>query len=56
MYGPDVTFLGVPRVSLDALREMDIVFLGAPFDSGTSHRPGAVRTAGHPDAPLLEGR
>jgi len=41
MYGPDVTFLGVPRVSLDALREMDIVFLGAPFDSGTSHRPGA---------------
>jgi arginase family enzyme len=41
MYGPDVTFLGVPRVELDALDGYDVVFLGAPFDSGTSHRPGA---------------
>ena len=41
MYGPDVTFLGVPRVELDALDGHDVVFLGAPFDSGTSHRPGA---------------
>jgi agmatinase len=40
MYGPDVTFLGVPRVELDALDGYDVVFLGAPFDSGTSHRPG----------------
>ena len=40
MYGPDVTFLGVPRVELDALDGHDVVFLGAPFDSGTSHRPG----------------
>jgi agmatinase len=50
MYGPDVTFLGVPRVELDALDGYDVVFLGAPFDSGTSHRPGtrfgpqAIRT------------
>ena len=41
MYGPDVTFLGVPRVELDALDGYDVVFLGAPFDGGTSHRPGA---------------
>jgi len=40
MYGPDVTFLGVPRVELDALDGHDVVFLGAPFDGGTSHRPG----------------
>ena len=40
MYGPDVTFLGVPRVELNALDGHDVVFLGAPFDSGTSHRPG----------------
>src|SRR6201986_1255816 len=40
MYGPDVTFLGVPRVALDALDGYDVVFLGAPFDGGTSHRPG----------------
>src|SRR5271166_1721798 len=41
MYGPDVTFLGVPRAELDALAGLDIVFLGAPYDAGTSHRPGA---------------
>ena len=40
MYGPDVTFLGVPRVEMYALDGYDVVFLGAPFDSGTSHRPG----------------
>ena len=40
MYGPDVTFLGVPRVELDALDGYEVVFLGAPFDGGTSHRPG----------------
>jgi agmatinase len=41
MYGPDVTFLGVPRAELDALDGLDVVFIGAPFDSGASHRPGA---------------
>ncbi|MGO8977743.1 MAG: agmatinase [Streptosporangiaceae bacterium] len=41
MYGPDVTFLGVPRAELDALDGLDVVFLGAPFDSGTSYRSGA---------------
>src|ERR1700760_170204 len=40
MYGPDVTFLGVPRVELDALDGYDVVVLGAPWDGGTSHRPG----------------
>ena len=41
MYGPDVTFLGVPRAELDALDGLDVVFLGAPFDSGASYRTGA---------------
>jgi agmatinase len=41
LFGPDVTFLGVPRCSIDALDGLDVVFVGAPFDSGTSHRPGA---------------
>jgi agmatinase len=41
MYGPDVTFLGVPRAELDALDGLDVVFIGAPFDSGASYRTGA---------------
>jgi agmatinase len=44
MYGPDVTFLGIPRADLAepaSYAEADIVIVGAPFDSGTSHRPGA---------------
>ena len=43
MYGPDVTFLGVQRVELGALDGLglDIVFIGAPFDSGASYRSGA---------------
>jgi agmatinase len=44
MYGPDVTFLGVPRADLDdpgSLAGADVVIVGAPFDGGTSHRPGA---------------
>ena len=44
MYGPDATFLGVQRADLAepaSYAEADIVFLGAPFASGTSHRPGA---------------
>ena len=44
MYGPDATFLGVPAADLDqpdSYREARAVVLGAPFDGGTSHRPGA---------------
>ncbi|HEY0935122.1 MAG TPA: arginase family protein [Trebonia sp.] len=42
MYGPDFTFAGVPRTALGALAEArhDVVIVGAPFDGGTSHRPG----------------
>src|SRR6187200_534269 len=42
-YGPDVTFLGVDRCDLDdeaTFAGADVVVLGAPFDGGTSHRPG----------------
>lgn len=42
-FGPDITFLGVDPVDLDdreALAAADVVVLGAPFDGGTSHRPG----------------
>jgi agmatinase len=44
MYGPDITFLGVERCDVgdpDTLRDVDIVIVGAPFDGGTSNRPGA---------------
>ncbi len=40
-YGPDITFLGVDTCDLDALDGIDVVIVGAPFDGGTSHRPGA---------------
>jgi agmatinase len=43
-FGPDITFLGVPRCDLDdagTYAAADVVILGAPFDGGTSHRPGA---------------
>jgi agmatinase len=43
-FGPDITFLGVPRCNLDepgTYADADVVILGAPFDGGTSHRPGA---------------
>ncbi|MDT7546707.1 MAG: agmatinase [Actinomycetota bacterium] len=52
-FGPDVTFLGVDRCDLQepaTLAGADVVILGAPFDGGTSHRPGtrfgplAIRT------------
>ncbi len=52
-FGPDVTFLGVPRCDIDepsSYADADVVILGAPFDGGTSHRPGtrfgpqAIRT------------
>jgi agmatinase len=43
MFGPDVTFLGVPRCDLEqpsTYAGADVVIVGAPFDGGTSHRPG----------------
>jgi agmatinase len=43
MYGPDITFLGVPRADLGepaSFASAAAVILGAPFDGGTSHRPG----------------
>jgi len=43
-YGPDVTFVGVNRCDLAepvTYADADVVVLGAPFDGGTSHRPGA---------------
>jgi agmatinase len=53
MFGPDVTFMGVPRADVDdpaALGAARAVVVGAPFDGGTSHRagcrfgPSAMRT------------
>ena len=44
MYGPDVTFLGVPRCDLEdpaTFAGADVVIIGAPYDAGTSHRSGA---------------
>jgi agmatinase len=44
LYGPDATFLGVPAVDPDDVEEWKkaaAVIIGAPFDGGTSHRPGA---------------
>lgn len=35
------TFLGCPRAAPDDLGDNDVVILGAPFDWGTSFRPGA---------------
>jgi agmatinase len=43
MFGPDVTFLGVDRCDLAepaSFADADVVIVGAPFDGGTSHRPG----------------
>ena len=42
-YGPDITFLGVDQCDLDdppSYAGADVVVVGAPFDGGTSHRPG----------------
>jgi agmatinase len=44
MYGPSFTFLGVDRCDLDdpsTYADADVVIVGAPIDSGTSHRSGA---------------
>lgn len=35
------SFLGVPAVTPDALGDGDVVIVGAPFDWGTTYRPGA---------------
>jgi agmatinase len=43
MYGPDLTFLGVDPCDLSepsTYAGADVVIVGAPFDGGTSHRPG----------------
>ena len=43
-FGPDLTFLGVDACDLDdvsSYADADVVVVGAPFDGGTSHRPGA---------------
>ncbi|MDH4148287.1 MAG: agmatinase [Acidimicrobiia bacterium] len=56
MYGPDVTFQGCPRATLDdpaSWAGAEVVILGAPFDGGTSYRAGArfgpqaIRTTDH---------
>ena len=44
MYGPNFTFLGIPPCDLDrpeTYADSAVVILGAPIDSGTSHRSGA---------------
>jgi agmatinase len=44
MYGPSFTFLGIAQCDLDdpsTYADADVVILGAPIDSGTSHRSGA---------------
>ena len=44
MYGPYFTFLGIPRCDLakpETFKGADVVIIGAPIDSGTSHRSGA---------------
>jgi agmatinase len=44
MFGPDITFLGVERCSIDepaSYADADVVIVGAPFDGGTSYRAGA---------------
>src|SRR5437899_2845793 len=44
MFGPDVTFLGVPPCDVGDLAMFegaDVVIIGAPYDAGTSYRAGA---------------
>ena len=43
LYGPDATFLGVPAADPDersSWSHAGAAIIGAPFDGGTSHRPG----------------
>lgn len=53
-FGPDVTFLGIPRCDHEAPEtypDADVVIIGAPFDGSVTNRPGArfgpqaIRTA-----------
>jgi guanidinobutyrase len=44
MYGPNFSFLGIPQCDLDdpkSFEGADVIIVGAPIDSGTSHRSGA---------------
>ncbi|MFM7463105.1 MAG: agmatinase [Actinomycetota bacterium] len=44
MYGPQFSFLGVPQCDLEdasTYKGADVIIVGAPVDSGTSHRSGA---------------
>jgi len=44
LYGPSFTFLGIPACDLEVpstFTDADVIILGAPIDSGTSHRSGA---------------
>ncbi|MGB3256905.1 MAG: agmatinase [Ornithinimicrobium sp.] len=44
MFGPDISFLGVPKCDWDepsTYSDADVVILGAPFDAGASYRSGA---------------
>jgi len=44
LYGPDFTFLGVPKCEFDqpeTYQDAKVVIIGAPFDGGTSFRSGA---------------
>jgi agmatinase len=44
MFGPDVTFLGIPRCDLAdpaSFNGADAVVIGAPYDAGASYRAGA---------------
>ena len=43
LYGPDATFLGIPAADPDDVAgwaHAGAAIIGAPFDGGTSHRPG----------------
>ncbi len=35
------TFAGAPRANLEELADVDVAIVGAPFDWGTTYRPGA---------------
>jgi agmatinase len=39
-FGAHATFAGVPALSLDDVAAEQVVIIGAPFDWGTSYRPG----------------
>ena len=44
MYGPNLTFLGIDSCSVGdpgSFAGADVVVIGAPYDAGTSYRPGA---------------